>query len=659
LDTNMKAKDNDVLICKDTKLETAIEMEETSNYEYITDEITGQSIKRFKKVSFASEDVDAKICYATSDTMLISKESKLPVVPNRSSSREPKSKDFLSAMTGGLIEPSKSSIGSLLPKTRKSSQSRSRQSSRQSSKDRSSQDLGSEDEGSKRSVDYDSASEVFSESSLVTKLKKLTRRKQKVQAADFDELFARGMALSSQIGSEEGKEHLLARNEELFKSCLKPSEIGFNEKVLSFLDDQSKAESSRSLGNILDSKGHISRERVKKKHSHQIGQNDAQSAETLTRSVSANQRKRSREYAKPEEIKLPPVPKRDLFSGVLIPDSPEAMFLQRVTDFVARNQSGYLQKALQNSNNLKDPGHISTNPQTNKKEILASRPPRKSPPKIKPSPGKSFLDANVGEEIFGPSIEEDCSNATIKTTNMNKIACNQEMNSVTEDSKCRDHGEPADKGLPKQLMPDKLLANEDFYENLRSELTTPEVSIQTDFETSKKYSHHLGRAEYGTLRKRSTSAMSRDTSIEKAAFNIQPKDCSAEPAIPSSVKLSETTKEPMRSDSRTSDYSNALPDLEVDSDIAIPDFNDGKISPGSIMRTQSLTFTVEEDEKAVTKDTTEEVLAMKAEALKEIADRKQQIRDTKAWIQNGLMTVVGFGVMAYLQTLEAVAGGPQ
>ena len=108
---------------------------------------------------------------------------------------------FLSALTGGIIEIT--GFGLLVQKVRKTSrsQSRSRQGSRQSSGDRSSQDLGSEDEGS-RSLDFcDSASDVGSESSLVTKLKKITKKKSKVQAADFDALFARGMSMSSHLGS--------------------------------------------------------------------------------------------------------------------------------------------------------------------------------------------------------------------------------------------------------------------------------------------------------------------------------------------------------------------------------------------------------------------------------------------------------------------------
>ena len=47
------------------------------------------------------------------------------------------------------------------------------------------------------------------------------------------------------------------------------------------------------------------------------------------------------------------------------------------------------------------------------------------------------------------------------------------------------------------------------------------------------------------------------------------------------------------------------------------------------------------------------VVEKKEVVLKEIDERRQMLSDTKAWIQNSLMTVVGVGVLAYLQTLES------
>ena len=38
---------------------------------------------------------------------------------------------------------------------------------------------------------------------------------------------------------------------------------------------------------------------------------------------------------------------------------------------------------------------------------------------------------------------------------------------------------------------------------------------------------------------------------------------------------------------------------------------------------------------------------------REAEARRQQLSDTKAWIHNGLMAVVGVGVLTYLQTLES------
>ena len=65
-----------------------------------------------------------------------------------------------------------------------------------------------------------------------------------------------------------------------------------------------------------------------------------------------------------------------------------------------------------------------------------------------------------------------------------------------------------------------------------------------------------------------------------------------------------------------------------------------------------------------------DILAKKEGVLRDIEDKKNQIKEAKgmdflffqmvvemfflAWIQNGLMTVVGVGVMAYLQTLESM-----
>ena len=46
------------------------------------------------------------------------------------------------------------------------------------------------------------------------------------------------------------------------------------------------------------------------------------------------------------------------------------------------------------------------------------------------------------------------------------------------------------------------------------------------------------------------------------------------------------------------------------------------------------------------------VIEKKEIVLQEIDERNQMLKDGKAWIQNTLLTVVGFGVLAYLQTLE-------
>ena len=108
-----------------------------------------------------------------------------------------------------------------------------------------------------------------------------------------------------------------------------------------------------------------------------------------------------------------------------------------------------------------------------------------------------------------------------------------------------------------------------------------------------------------------------------------------------------------RSSSRVSDYSTALPDLEVEPRVmATMAAKEAQVEQ-EVVRTSSL------DELAlssapVAEVTTPSTVEEKRElALKEIDERRQLLNDTKAWIQNGLMTVVGVGVLTYLQTLES------
>merc|ERR1712008_14061 len=136
--------------------------------------------------------------------------------------------------------------------------------------------------------------------------------------------------------------------------------------------------------------------------------------------------------------------------------------------------------------------------------------------------------------------------------------------------------EPGDRGIPAQLKPDKLMANEEFYEKLRSGLKTaltPERGFDTTQEAPEsyqKYSHHLGRAEFGSL-KRPSNAPSRDTSGERLnQSRVISRNTSIDKLnMAGSRKVSRQSSQSfdmrgVRSDSRASYYSIALPDLEVD-----------------------------------------------------------------------------------------------
>lgn len=117
-----------------------------------------------------------------------------------------------------------------------------------------------------------------------------------------------------------------------------------------------------------------------------------------------------------------------------------------------------------------------------------------------------------------------------------------------------------------------------------------------------------------------------------------------------------------RSLSRTSDYSTALPDLEVDPAVVMNiervdtvDTVDTteRVDPVDPVDTQVLrTLSMAEVTEAVLQ--THSVAEKRRELEQREAEaRRQQLSDTKAWIHNGLMAVVGVGVLTYLQTLES------
>jgi len=660
-----------------------------------------------------------------------------PAVPKRSRSQSVNRenatpKAFLSAMTGGLIDPSKNDVFGSLLRGRKSSRSGSRQSSRQSSGDRGSQDLWSDEEGrpsSRGSLDpYDGASDVMSDSSLVNKLKKLKRKPKKIQPEDFDELFARGMAISAQKESEIAQDPKLSRRlrkrqsqegrnmglaitvtspvegnamvdengtrftpfevysqDKAFQTTQADAGIGYAEKVMSYLDDQAQAPVMEMTNG--DTEGsHVSRGR--KKHRHKADKQALVETKPESRSLSGNarsksteERKRSREYTKPEDIKLSPAPIRDLYTGEILSAGAQPVIRGRDDSFA--------RKDLQNAHQVAQ--SMATDPYNLKQEGETPMQMQygRHTQGMAPSPGKSFLDAVNGQEVFGASIEgenpeitaklaaadllssaayKDTSKPLLNPTTMNtnydpsaKIPTQAIKSQVISPPRPE---EPADKGIPTQLVPDKLMANEEFYEQLRSGMKAIEVPemqfehTQEDPESYQKYSHHLGRAEFGTLKKRTSNrpsaAASRDPSGDRLhQQRPQTTGLSRDPSgdrLAVSTKMSlQSSRDQMRSDSRFSNYSGGLPDLETDENIGIPVGEE--IQPG-VQRTVSLLVSGVDMDRPGETDGQKDMRMRREEVLREIAQHKQEIREAKGWIQNGLMTVVGFGVMVYLQTLE-------
>ena len=435
-------------------------------------------------------------------------------------------RSFLSAMTGGLYDAG--------------SRRHSRPGSRQSSGERSSVMSWSALEDTDQSMvsgDLDN--------SLLGQLKKLKPKPKQVQQADFDELFARGMAMSAKL--EEGDQESKPEKPKTPALTLttdkvnKDNGIGYAEKVRSFLDDQAKTEMLASE----ESGGHVSRDR--KKHRSKTSR-QASEAEAAAKQKSVEERKRSREYSKPEDIKLSPVVKRDLFTGEIISDPVnDALMMKKKIEAAATTTTTLSSLTTTASADLhyqqQPPTLTVTQPRTSRMDTIQSRHTQG----LAPSPGKSFLDATTGQEMFGASIEEDA--PIVNGLKQDKLTNGHvPMNSVYDAYDTASSGaskkkpalasaqvpsapilaareEPADKGIPTQLKPDKLLANEEFYEQLRSSMKEVEASrefesTQEDPESYLKYSHHLGRAEFGTLKKRTSTRPSAATSRDPSGDRI-------------------------------------------------------------------------------------------------------------------------------------------
>lgn len=212
-----------------------------------------------------------------------------------------------------------------------------------------------------------------------------------------------------------------------------------------------------------------------------------------------------------------------------------------------------------------------------------------------------------------------------------------------------------------QLQPEKQSANEDFYSKLVAGLrniTTPEPEHAKEVaeeDIYRKYSHHLGRAEFGTLRKRDSTQSSTSNlryQSRDSVYNLPSRGLSRDTSFDKiNVKLAASRKmsrqdsgDQMRSQSKVSDTSEALPDLELDDDLPPVLFSNREASK-SVSRTHSGRQGVsvhkqgenkkngksKEEQSEIHEEITPsaEVLTKKEEALKDVSDNKQKIKEVK------------------------------
>merc|ERR1712066_1149319 len=206
---------------------------------------------------------------------------------------------------------------------------------------------------------------------------------------------------------------------------------------------------------------------------------------------------------------------------------------------------------------------------------------------------------------------------------------------------------------PSQTTPNMRASHEEQSQ------TTPEVDIY------RKYSHHLGRAEFGTLKRRestgsNTSVMKTPQLTRGGAQEPGYDQMSSKLSLNRKVSRQDSDEKRMkRGQSKMSDTSEAMPDLEVDDEIESEMLMriEGKMSNRSITPEPGRGPSLEAGGNSSSMLQIPLPEVRKTEALQNVSEQKQKIRAVKERVQNGLMTVVGMGVMAYLTTLDSMAGG--
>ena len=210
-----------------------------------------------------------------------------------------------------------------------------------------------------------------------------------------------------------------------------------------------------------------------------------------------------------------------------------------------------------------------------------------------------------------------------------------------------------------QLQPEKQSANADFYSKLVAGLrniTTPEPEHAKEVaeeDIYRKYSHHLGRAEFGTLRKRDSTQSSTSNlryQSRDSMYNVPSRGLSRDPSFDKiNVKLAASRKvsrqdsgDQMMSQSKVSDTSEALPDLELDDDLPPVLFSNregGKSVSRAHSRQEGVSVNTQEEKKDRSTGEQSEIheeikpsvkaLTMQEEALKDESDNKQKIKEVK------------------------------
>jgi len=409
-----------------------------------------------------------------------------------------------------------------------------------------------------------------------------------------------------------------------------PSEIDFLDKVSSFVtqytdqDDYSQKiwPTKEQMSSEPKTKKTMSPGRSYLEHKGEVEwfarSIEADSLEAQQQMKEMNKRKKSKE----------PTPKNSLSSGAALMRQHMSLTKENHTNMRTRTQepeSPFLPETQERKSNIK----------------CASQPPPELSPSVIPKPGlrPSSSQSQVSNQEFYTKLvlglqkyttpEPESRSAAKNSTNSIQDMQNKSVIKTNKDSCSPENQKSENKNL-------------DFYDKLvtglkvmTNEENVPKENNEGDI--YRKYSHHLGRAEFGSLKRRESTG-SNVSNLKYSHSFSESKDANYDRintklSLSRKVSRQDSGEKYVRGQSRMSDTSEAMPDLEVDYEIEAEMLNkmERKSSTPVIARGSSVGPT--NPSTSNLSIPLPEVSNKRDDALQNVAEQKQKIKAIKAFFR--------------------------